>query len=131
MDLDSAVWIDVNTNLALNGYPDRLPDELGIQLSSFYNLLKCPIGGMGRTFQPEYGTVLYHLLQEPINERIADRIKIGFIQAIARWEPRIVIDFHQTFIVPDMNIPGYRIRLTINLRLTDETFAVEFTLNQR
>lgn len=132
MDLSSAVWIDVNTKVGLNNYPDRLPDELGIQLSSLYNLLRCPIGARGRTFQPTYGTILYHLLQEPLNNRSAGKIQIGLIQAIERWEPRIAMDRSQTTVIPVYDLPGYKLRLVFSLRLDPDTlYAVEYDLARR
>ena len=130
-NLSEATWIDVNSGMALNNYPDRLPDEIGIQISSFFNLLKCPIGARGRTFQPQYGTILYHLLQEPVHPSTADKIQLGFIQAIERWEPRIVLDYSQTSVTPDNDLPGYRIRLVFSLRLSDETYAAVFAVSQR
>lgn len=128
--LDGAIWIDVNTLLGMNGLPDRLPDEQSITFCSLVNLLNCPIGARSRTFQPEYGSLLYQLLQEPIDNGTATLIQVGFIQAIERWEPRIAIDYSQTQVQPDFQIPGYRIRLAYTVQLTQQRGVQDFVLAQ-
>ena len=130
LSIAKATWIDVNSLVTLNGLPDRLPDEQSIMICSLYNLLACPIGGRARTFQPTYGTVLYELLQEPLDDASATSIRIGLIQAIGKWEPRIQLDYTQTWVVPDYNLPGYHIKLTFSLLLTGNTYSQEFEVNR-
>lgn len=130
LQLEGALWIDVNTLLGLNGLPDRLPDEQSITYSSLFNLLNCPIGARSRTFQPTYGSLLYQLLQEPIDANTATLIQVGFIQAIERWEPRISLDYNGTAVQPDFQIPGYRIRLSYTVNISQERGTQDFILAQ-
>lgn len=130
LSLGGATWIDVNTNVTLNVLPDRLPDTQAIRLSSLINLFNCPIGGRSRLFEPTYGTVIYELLQEPIDEVTAQSIQIGILQAIQKWEPRIILDFRNTHVIPDYSLPGYRVRLSGVLTVTSEPIDASFALQQ-
>ena len=126
--VNGAYWIDVNTLVSMNSMPDRLPDEQGITYSSLFNLFNCPIGGRGRIFEPTYGSILYQILQEPVDELSTQTIQIGFIQAIARWEPRIVIDYSNTYVLADYTMPGYRIRLAYTVNLSKQRISQDFNL---
>lgn len=128
ISLRGSTWIDVNTLLSINNLPDRLGDVQCITHGSLVNLLNCPIGGRSRTFQPRYGTILYHILQEPLDEESARALQIGLIQAIARWEPRIKLDFSQTYVVADHKLPGYKVRLSFVLLLNKEYAIQDFDI---
>lgn len=130
LNTSGSIWVDVNSGVTRNGLPDRLPDQLSITHSSFYNLLGCPIGGRSRTFQPTYGTLLYQLLHEPLDQQTGDAIQIGLIQALAKWEPRISLDYSETWVRPDYTLPGFRIRLTYTVNLTGQTEASEFAIRR-
>jgi phage baseplate assembly protein W len=121
-----ATWIDTNTRFTLNNLPDRLPDEMSITYSSLVNLFTCQIGERGKTFQPEYGCELYALLQEPIDAITATRIRIGLIQAIGRWEPRIALDYGQTSVTENIMIPGYEIRIVGTCTITSAPIDLRF-----
>ncbi len=122
-----ATWIDTNTRFTQNNLPDRLPDELSISYSSLVNLFTCQIGERGKTFQPEYGSELYALLQEPIDDITSSRIRIGLIQAIGRWEPRIQLDYGQTSVVANTMIPGYEIRIVGTDLISKAPIDIRFT----
>jgi phage baseplate assembly protein W len=128
--LDGATWIDVNTQFGMNNLPDRLPDAQAIQLCSLFNLFNCPIGSRSRIFQPEYGSMWYQFLQEPIDQTTANKMQIAMIQAIARWEPRINLDMSNSFITPDLTLPGYNVRLAFGVGLTSARQAINFTITQ-
>lgn len=130
INLDGSTWIDINSLCTRNSLPDRLPDEQAIVVSSLYNLLGCPIGGRSRTFQPPYGTITYRLLQEPIDQQTATQINLGLIQAINRWEPRIALNYADTWVRPVMELPGFRIRLSFTLILTGTQHATEFSIRR-
>lgn len=127
LSLQGATWIDVNTQFTVNHLPDRLPDELSITLSSLWNLFNCPIGARGKIFQPEYGSEWYQFLQEPIDGVTAAHMKIAMIQAIARWEPRIQLDYSKTSITADTNIPGYWVKIVGIDTITKAPITVQFT----
>lgn len=126
--LKNASWIDVNPNFTKNANPDRLPDAQAILQCSLYNLFSCPIGARGRIFQPEYGSSLINFIQEPISDVVASQIQIALIHAIQRWEPRVVIDYSNSFVKPDYNLPGYRVRLTAAITATGAIESTEFSI---
>jgi phage baseplate assembly protein W len=122
------VWLDVNTRIGLNGKPDLLPNVQAIN-NSLFNLFTCPIGSRGPIFQPEYGTSLYRLLHDPIDNITANKIRAFIVQAIQRWEPRIEIDLANSFIRPNYSIPGYEARLGYNIVATNEYGIANFQLS--
>jgi phage baseplate assembly protein W len=129
INLDGATWIDVNSLFTINGLPDRLPDELAVQ-NSLYNIFNCPIGARARTFQPEYGALWIQFLQEPFDQTTADKMQIALIQAIARWEPRITVDFANSYVVPDSSLPGYQVRISYALNISGKKASVQFAVQQ-
>jgi len=124
--LNGATWIDVNTRYTVDALPDRLPDTLSISNSSLYNLFNCPIGARGKIFQPEYGSLWHHFLQEPIDDTTAAAMRIAMIQAIARWEPRIQLDYSKTYILAIPALPGYQVRITGVDTLTGAPIDLQF-----
>jgi len=127
-NLNNALWVDVNPLFTVNSLPDQLPDVQSIQYCSLFNLFNCPIGARGRTFQPEFGSLWYQFLQEPIDDNTSQKMQIGMIQSIARWEPRIVLDYSNTFVTPDLNIPGYRVRIAFTWSLTGTPQSMSFNV---
>ncbi len=125
--LDNATWIDVNALFTINGLPDRLPDELAVQ-NSLYSIFNCPIGARSRIFQPEYGALWIQFLQEPLDQTTADKMQIALIQAVARWEPRITIDFTNSFVTPDTSIQGYQVRISYALNISGKKSSVQFSV---
>jgi phage baseplate assembly protein W len=123
-------WLDVNTLLDVNGKPDLLPGVQAVN-NSLYNLFRCHIGGRSAIFDPEYGTGLYLLLQEPIDYITAGKIQMFLIQAIQRWEPRIQIDMGRTSIKPDVTIPGYVISIYYTLVGTGQDGNYTINLSNR
>lgn len=129
LSLDGATWIDVNTNVTQNNLPDRIPDELSIKAASLFNLFNCPIGARGKIFQPEYGSEWYYYLQEPIDDKTAALMRISMIQAIARWEPRIILDYSNTSIEVDYRLPGYLVKIAGIDVITKQPIAIQFVEN--
>lgn len=129
LSLDGATWIDVNSLFTINWMPDRLPDELAVQ-NSLYNLFNCPIGARARTFQPDYGSLWYQFLQEPLDQTTGNKMQVAQIQAIARWEPRITIDFSNSFVTPDLTLPGYQVRIAFTINLSGKPSSVQFNVVQ-
>lgn len=126
LSLQTATWVDVNTLVAIDNLPDRLPDQLAITNSSLRNLFSCPIGARGKIFQPEYGSEWYQYLQEPLDDITAAKMQISMIQAIARWEPRIILNYANTFIQADFNLPGYVVHISGIDSLTKSPIEVQF-----
>jgi phage baseplate assembly protein W len=127
--ITNVVWLDVNSKLSQNGRPDLLPNIRAL-MNSLFNLFQCPIGARGPIFEPEYGSILYSMLQEPLDLISANKIKAGVIQAIQRWEPRIEVDIMNTFVVPDYSFNAFRVRLVFKLIATQEVAQENFLLNR-
>jgi len=127
LSLTGATWIDVNSQFTVNSLPGRVPDELAIA-NSIFNLLNCPIGARSRTFQPQYGTLWYQFLQEPIDDVTSRSIRVAFFQALAQWEPRITIDMTNSFVQPDLSIPGYNLRLSYTTQLSSLKQSASYNL---
>ena len=127
LSLQNAIWVDVNTNFSVNDLPDRVPDDLAIIISSLVNLFNCPIGARGKIFQPEYGSLWHHFLQEPIDDITAGKMRIAMIQAIARWEPRIQLDYANTSIEAVPALPGYNVKISAIILLTKQPISFRFT----
>lgn len=127
LSLSGATWIDINTRITQNNLPDRLPDSLAIIYASLTNLFNCSIGERGKTFQPEYGSEWRQFLQEPIDEITAAKMRIAMIQAIVRWEPRLQLDYSKSAIIPNLDIPGYEVRIYGLDTLTKAPLDIRFT----
>lgn len=117
-NLSGAIWVDVNPLFTVNNLPDQLPDVQSIQYCSLFNLFNCPIGARGRTFQPTFGSMWYQFIHEPIDDTTAEKMQIGMIQSIQRWEPRIKLDYSSTYVQADTSLPGYRVRIAFTWTLT-------------
>ena len=111
LQLDNAIWVDVNTQIGLNTLPDRVADTAAIINSSLFNLFNCSPGQRGRIFQPEYGSSWASFLQEPISDITALKMQIYMIDSIKRWEPRIELNQDRCRIDANTEIPGYEVRL--------------------
>lgn len=125
LSLQGATWIDSNSRLNQVALPDRVPDDLAI-VNSLFNLFNCSIGERGKIFQPEYGSEWKRFLQEPIDEITAAKMRIAMIQAIARWEPRIVLDYSKSSITPNYLLPGYDVRIYGLNTLTKQPIDIRF-----
>lgn len=116
LQLAGATWIDVNSQFTANNLPDRIPDVLAVK-NSLFNIFNCPIGSRSRIFQPQYGCLWIQFLQEPIDTTTATKIQLDLLQALAKWEPRISVDFVNSGVVPDLSLPGYYVTIAFALNL--------------
>ena len=124
--INGATWVDVNPTFTQALVPERFSDEQSVIYCSFYNLMNCPVGARGRIFQPEYGSQLQWLLQQPMGGATAQEIKMSLMQTFARWEPRFKLNYAKTQVIPVYELPGYRIRLVGMFILTGVESSVEF-----
>jgi len=115
LQLQDAIWIDVNPRFTVDTLPDRLADGLAIVKASLFNLFNCVPGQRARTFQPTYGSIWLQFLQEPICDMTAVKMETFMITSIEKWEPRVSLDLSNTQINPDMSIPGYVVRMAFFL----------------
>jgi phage baseplate assembly protein W len=127
LSLNGATWIDVNSQFTVNAMPDRLPNVLAVS-NSIYNLLNSPLGSRSRIFQPEYGASLYQFIQEPLDQSTANKIRIGFIQALARWEPRITLDMANCYVNANFTTVGYDVGIAYVLNLNLQPASMAFSI---
>lgn len=127
LSLVGAQWVDTNTRFTQDNLPDRVPDSISIIYSSIFNLFNCPVGARGKIFQPEYGSEWYYFLQEPIDEQTASLMRIAMIQAIQRWEPRLILSQGRTSITADPTLPGYKVVINGFDSLTKIPINITFT----
>jgi phage baseplate assembly protein W len=132
LSLNGAIWIDVNSQFTVNSNPDRLPNVLAVS-NSIFNILNTIPGQRSRIFQPTYGASLYQFLQEPLDQTTANKIRIGFIQALGLWEPRITLNLAQCYVNADFAAVGYDVGisyvLNLNLQPAQMAFSVPVTNN--
>ena len=117
-----ATYVDVNPNFKL-GTSDLVYNGDAI-LAAIRNLFRCPIGARGRIFNPEFGSMLYHLLQEPYDDLTAERIEASTYMAIQTWEPRVNV--RSVNVVRDDNLPGYRITVFLEIIATGKALNSTF-----
>lgn len=125
ISINGATYVDVSSQFTQDSLPDMLPDQLALT-NSLYNLFNCPPGGRGRIFEPEYGSLWYEFLQEPIDDTTANQMWVSMVQAIARWEPRITLDNRNTSITPDYSIPGYRVSIVGTNPVSSDKISINF-----
>lgn len=125
---NDATWVDVNPQFTTNLQPERWADEQAVLYASFFNLMNCPVGARGRIFQPEYGSSIMWFIHQPIGTATAQQMRMSIMQTFGRWEPRIALDYGATQIQVDHTLPGYRVRLSGQFKLTQKLVSIEFSL---
>lgn len=125
----NVVWLDVNTKLGESPKPDLLPNFFAIN-NSLYNLFRCPVGARGPIGQPEYGVNLINLIHEPLDYITANRIRIVLIQAIQRWEPRIIVDMTRTRVDPVTESSSFQVGVFYTLVATNSNGSGQFLLTR-
>lgn len=118
MSTVAPIYKDINSQYGSEGFSDLLSNAGAIN-NSLYNLLTCPIGSRG--FQPDYGSLLQQYIFEPCDDYTARKIEINFIQAIDRWEPRIVLDVQRCTVLPNISRDGYDVTLYYYIPALDKS----------
>lgn len=130
-NLRGAIYVDVNTRISKNNIPELIPDIDSVKWSALYNLFFCPVGARGPIFQPRFGSNLYYILQEPLDDESAKNLEIAMFDAIRTWEPRVEIDIPNSRIITDEMLPGYRAYLALIDKLTGKPANLAFDLRLR
>lgn len=126
--LANATWIDVNSRYTLDNLPDLIGDDVAVIHSSLFNLFNCIPGQRARIFQPEYGSMWLNFIHEPINDVTAAKMQMFMLDSIARWEPRIELDFRSTSIVANLDIPGYEVRIGFDMPTLATPQLIQFNV---
>jgi len=104
---------------------DPTDDQQVVDISSIYqsigNILSTPIGT--RLFVPEFGSELEMLLFEPMDDITEAKIYDAVVEAIQRWEPRVLVDYGKTTVEADEDNHTYTITISfIIVGLSDQSF---------
>ena len=82
------------------------------------NILECPVKSF--MFNRGFGSKIKSILFDPMNDFTANRLKILFIEAIERWEPRVVLNFQASVVVPYYDIHVYVTYLVYTIRSNNQ-----------
>ncbi len=127
-NLTYASYVDVNPRILQNEMPELIPDLDSVKFAAFFNLFRCPVGARGRIFNARFGSNLYWLLQEPLDETSAEAAQAATFGAIKQWEPRVTVDQTRSRFDIDFNLPGYRVRLALVDNITGRNTLMSFNL---
>lgn len=125
--MSTYTWLDVNSNYQLAAGPELAPDVEAIR-NSVENILTTPVGS--RPMEREYGSKLHYFLHEPMDEITQESLRVSVIQALERWEPRIVIDTRQTNVVILPNTNGYQLDLHFALIVPRVDTSLRFIIKR-
>lgn len=125
-----ATYVDLNSFFGYQGSPDLVFDRQAIS-QALRNIFSTTPGEAGPIFDPEFGSLLPQLLQEPLDEITAFKIRGATIQAVQRWEPRVEIDFSASDVQVVPQLPGYHVILSYKIRYTGETAVASVQLSVR
>jgi phage baseplate assembly protein W len=129
LQIENAIWIDVNTRFTQDSLPDRVADDVAIIHSSLFNLFNCIPGQRARIFQPEYGSMWLHFIHEPIADITAAKMQMLMFDSIRKWEPRVNIDLDQSAILANTDIPGYEVRLVFRMPNLASVQQIQFQVS--
>lgn len=106
-----ATYRDINPYVSVEGPP--LSDDEDAVLASIINILFTRKGERER--EPTFGSFLDDYLHDPVDETTAARIRISFVAAIEKWEPRVTIVQPLTTVTTDLSLPGFVANLAIRI----------------
>ena len=99
----------------------RITDELESIRQSITDILTTPIGS--RLMRREYGSLLYELIDQPINDVLILKCYSVIYSALLRWEPRININQINIF-----SIEGSRMQISLDADLVQQNQPVNLSL---
>lgn len=124
-----ASYADLNRNFGSEGAGDLLLDGKAVS-QAFFNLFTTIPGEAGPIFEPEFGSLLPLLLQEPMDDITLAKLAGATIQAAQRWEPRAELDLQRTRIEADEFSQSYLVTLVYSLRLNGEPIVSKIRLER-
>jgi uncharacterized protein len=102
--------VDHTGSIALTNGPDDLDRSIRIVL------LTAP---GERVMRPEFGCKIWDLLFEPVTPNLLGLITVAVREAIARWEPRVIVE-DVTPVVDENDGALVRINVTYRVRSTND-----------
>ena len=102
----TTIYSDVNADFGLSSRGELLLDINAIN-SSIENILSTVPGE--RVFLPEFGSNIWGLLFDPVNENTADTLLTLLTNAVERWENRVVVDVRKSRVIPNYDENSYEV----------------------
>ena len=122
-----AIYADLNANFGQGTQPDLLLNNEAIK-QALMNIFTTTVGEAGPIFEPEFGSILPLLLQEPMDAITMSKVKTAVFQAIARWEPRVIVDTQNTTIYADPSLQGYVVNLVYTVIYTGQQLVTRLRI---
>lgn len=116
-------YSDINALYGINANPEIVVGIAAVQ-NSLYNLFITYVGTV--PYLRAYGTTLMEFVFEPYDQIMADDLIFMLFQAIATWEPRIIVDKRRSNIAP---VPGNQFAARVSIYGTLVQQAIPFTYN--
>jgi len=107
----------------LDQYDPNLISGIEPIFQSISNIIQTRIGE--RLFNPEFGSRVPDLLFDLFSEETAFAIFNEIINAVSRWEPRVIIIPHLSDVEADYDSHVFRIRLVFKVKgLSEDKFEM-------
>ena len=112
---DQVDYVDLNSMIGNPGESDLLYDKQAIH-QAILNIFRTTPGEAGPIFEPEFGSLLYNLLFEPMDDVTSTKIRAATFQALQRWEPRIDVDFSSSTFEANDAFSRYDVSIQYRIR---------------
>lgn len=110
------VWKDIDVWLRQKRDGDIMEmHDVNAVKNSLYNILLTRPGS--RRMLPEFASLLYELLFEPMDELTTQKLRECIFNSIQKWEDRIIIQ--SLDVVPNYDTATYSVSLLFKLRSAD------------
>lgn len=122
----SVIYSDVNLDIGSESSLELVYNEDAIN-KSIVTILGTRKGT--RVFRRNFGSYVYDILFDPIDDISVNRIKREIIDAISEWEPRIVLT--KTEVLPDYENQQYFVEMTYTIpALGNKVSSLNFNLSK-
>lgn len=95
-------------------------DDIAHLKQSIIDILSTPIGS--RVLNREYGSNLYKLIDEPVNQYLYQKIYAAVVEALDRWEPRIKVT---KLSIISVNEGKINLKIEANYLIKQEKISIE------
>ena len=113
----SSAHTDLNSRIGELGQPPILKGDIAVR-TALRNLFTSYVGSRSRIFNQTWGSSVMRLLQEPMNEITAARIRAEIISTATTWEPRITILNYETSVSVNYLNARYDVKLVYRVNAT-------------
>jgi phage baseplate assembly protein W len=106
---------DINSGFSFSNNSKLIVEDVAAINNQITNILSTQIGS--RPFEPTYGSDLYDLLFDPIDDLTAWKIETASFDALATWMPRIRVLYPLCRVEPLNTNDGYNVRLPYQVKI--------------